>query len=127
MILSGNSTLPISAVADFVEQADAALGAAFSGVRMVNFGHLGDGNLHYNVSPPEGTDAKGFLENQAEINRLVYDAVACFNGSISAEHGLGQLKRDIINDYKAAVELDLMRSVKRALDPLGIMNPGKLI
>ena len=119
--------LPISAVADFVEQADAALGAAFPGVRMVNFGHLGDGNLHYNVSPPEGTDAKGFLENQAEINRLVYDAVACFNGSISAEHGLGQLKRDIINDYKAAVELDLMRSVKRALDPLGIMNPGKVI
>jgi FAD/FMN-containing dehydrogenase len=119
--------LPISAVADFVEQADAALGAAFPGVRMVNFGHLGDGNLHYNVSPPEGTDAKGFLESQAEINRLVYDAVARFNGSISAEHGLGQLKRDIINDYKAAVELDLMRSVKRALDPLGIMNPGKVI
>ncbi len=119
--------LPISAVADFVEQTDAALGAAFPGVRMVNFGHLGDGNLHYNVSPPVGTDVRGFLESQAAVNRMVYDAVARFNGSISAEHGLGQLKRDIINDYKAAVELDLMRSVKRALDPLGIMNPGKVI
>ena len=106
---------------------DAALAVAFPGVRMVNFGHLGDGNLHYNVSPPVGTDARGFLESQAAVNRVVYDAVARFNGSISAEHGLGQLKRDIINDYKAAVELELMRSVKRALDPLGIMNPGKVI
>jgi FAD/FMN-containing dehydrogenase len=119
--------LPISAVADFVEQTDAALAVAFPGVRMVNFGHLGDGNLHYNVSPPVGTDARGFLESQAAVNRVVYDAVARFNGSISAEHGLGQLKRDIINDYKPAVELELMRSVKRALDPLGIMNPGKVI
>ena len=120
-------SVPVSRIPVFVRSTDALLQQAIAGVRLVNFGHLGDGNLHYNVSPPEGTDAKGFLESQAEINHLVYDAVARFNGSISAEHGLGQLKRDIINDYKAAVELDLMRSVKRALDPLGIMNPGKVI
>ena len=119
--------LPISALADFVEQCDAAMAAAFPGARMVNFGHLGDGNLHYNVSPPPGMDAQEFLKRQVEVNRIVYDAVARFNGSISAEHGIGLLKRGTITGYKSALELELMRKVKAALDPLGIMNPGKVI
>ena len=94
---------------------------------MVVFGHLGDGNLHYNVSPAEGADANAFMDSEPLVNRVVYDAVARHHGSISAEHGLGQLKREDNVRYKSPVELALMRSIKQALDPLGIMNPGKVL
>lgn len=120
-------SLPISAIAPFIQEADAMLAQAFPGVRHVCFGHLGDGNLHYNVSPPAGVASEGFLSAQGDINRLVHDAVARHEGSISAEHGLGQLKREEILRYKSPVEMALMRKVKSALDPQGIMNPGKVV
>jgi FAD/FMN-containing dehydrogenase len=95
---------------------------------MVVFGHLGDGNLHYNVSPPDGTvDETAFLALQPAINLITHDAVVARRGSISAEHGLGQLRRDEAARYKSAVEMGLMRAIKEALDPLGIMNPGKVL
>jgi FAD/FMN-containing dehydrogenase len=94
---------------------------------MVTFGHLGDGNLHYNVAHPEGGDGAAFAARTEEVNRVVHDSVAEFRGSISAEHGLGQYKRDEILRYKSPVEMALMRAVKRAVDPLGIMNPGKVL
>jgi FAD/FMN-containing dehydrogenase len=100
---------------------------AFPGCRMVTFGHLGDGNLHYNVSPPEGTSDEAFIDRQADINLIVHDSVHHFDGSISAEHGLGALKREEIKRYKSDAELDLMRTIKQALDPLNLMNPGKVI
>ncbi|NLD68829.1 MAG: hydroxyacid dehydrogenase, partial [Limnobacter sp.] len=120
-----------SSIGDFVEQTNAAIEKAFPGIRMVVFGHLGDGNLHYNVSPP--ADRTGpehedwFLGLQPALNLLVHDAVAAFDGSISAEHGLGQLRRDEAARYKSPVEMALMRRLKTAFDPLGIMNPGKFL
>ncbi|MCO5101509.1 MAG: FAD-binding oxidoreductase [Burkholderiaceae bacterium] len=124
-------SVPISSIGDFVEQTNEAMQRAFPGIRMVVFGHLGDGNLHYNVSPP--VDRSGpehedeFLALQPAMNRLVHDAVVAFHGSISAEHGLGQLRRDENARYKSEVEMALMRQVKQALDPRGIMNPGKVL
>jgi FAD/FMN-containing dehydrogenase len=120
-------SLPRSAIAEFIEVTDDAVARAYPAVRMVCFGHLGDGNLHYNVSPPLGGDPRQFLAHQPGINRIVYDQVARFSGSISAEHGLGQLKREEILRYKSPVEMAAMRQIKAALDPLGIMNPGKVI
>jgi FAD/FMN-containing dehydrogenase len=119
--------VPISSIAQFVEQTTAQVLAVFPQVRMVIFGHLGDGNLHYNVSPAVGADAEAFLKHQDAINLLVHDAVAAYNGSVSAEHGLGVLRRDEAARYKSPVELRLMRAVKQALDPQGIMNPGKVL
>jgi FAD/FMN-containing dehydrogenase len=120
-------SLPIAHLADFIESTDAALQVSFPGVRMVNFGHMGDGNLHYNVSPRVGETEQEFLAQGAAINRLVYDAVDAYGGSISAEHGLGQLKREDIRRYKSPNDLALMRVVKQALDPRGIMNPHKVL
>ena len=120
-------SVPISRVADFIDETDAALAKNFSAIRMVTFGHLGDGNLHYNVSLPAGVSDADFLAQQPAINRLVHDAVVAHGGSISAEHGIGQLKRDELARYKSAAELALMRAIKAALDPRGIMNPGKVI
>jgi FAD/FMN-containing dehydrogenase len=120
-------SVPISAIARFVTETDAALAERLPGVRMVTFGHLGDGNLHYNVSPPLGLGDVEFLSRQAEVYRLVHDQVDRHGGSISAEHGIGQLKREENRHYKSAVELALMGSIKTALDPLGIMNPGKVV
>jgi FAD/FMN-containing dehydrogenase len=120
-------SIPISRIGDFIEITDAKLGAAFPGVRMVTFGHLGDGNLHYNVTHPDGGDEAAFIAQTEDVNRVVHDSVAAFGGSISAEHGIGQYKRDELVRYKSPVELELMRAVKRALDPLGIMNPGKVL
>lgn len=120
--------LPVSAVPAFVGSTGAALAAAFPGVRLVTFGHLGDGNLHYNVQAPEGVDAAAFLRtHEAAINRLVYDAVEAESGSISAEHGIGTLKRFELAERKSPVALALMRSIKQALDPAGVMNPGRLL
>jgi FAD/FMN-containing dehydrogenase len=94
---------------------------------MVVFGHLGDGNLHYNVSAPTGMAEESLLALQPEVYTCVHDQVARYAGSISAEHGIGQLKRAENARYKSAIELELMRSIKRALDPRGIMNPGKVL
>jgi len=120
-------SIPISRIPEFIRTTDAELGRAHPGVRMVTFGHVGDGNLHYNVSAPEGVAPGAFVARTEAINRIVHDSVARFGGSISAEHGLGQLKREEIRRYKSPLELELMRRIKRALDPHGIMNPGKVL
>ncbi|MDD2884082.1 MAG: FAD-binding oxidoreductase [Dechloromonas sp.] len=119
--------LPISRLADFLSETDAALAKAFPGVRIVTFGHVGDGNLHYNLSQPAAGRNADFIAAQPLVNRLVHDTVHAYNGSISAEHGIGQLKRDEIRRYKSAEELALMRALKTALDPQGLMNPGKVL
>ena len=119
--------LPISAIAEFARQADAALRAADPGVQIINFGHLGDGNLHYNVLLPLATAPEALAAATAQFNRIVHDLVAAANGSISAEHGVGQLRRDELRHYKSPVEFDLMMRIKQSLDPNQIMNPGKLI
>ncbi len=117
-----------SRIPAFVEHTDALLAREIPGVRLVNFGHLGDGNLHYNVQAPEGGDARAFLDTQeARVNALVYDAVAQFGGSFSAEHGVGALKADKLALYKSPVALSMMRAIKRALDPQGLMNPGCML
>ncbi len=121
-------SVPVSAIPAFVTRADAALQAAYPGVRLVNFGHLGDGNLHYNVQAPVGGDGARFLaEEEHRVNTLVFDAVASFGGSFSAEHGIGALKRDELALRKSPVALALMRQVKSALDPLGLFNPGRVL
>ena len=121
-------SVPVSSIPAFCEATDAELQRAIPGMRLVNFGHLGDGNLHYNVQAPEGVDGKAFLRDEEErINTLVFDAVARFGGSISAEHGVGSLKRDKLPHYKNPVALSLMRAIKTALDPQGLMNPGRVI
>ena len=119
--------VPVSRLADFLAQADALLAQAFPGIRVVAFGHVGDGNLHYNLSKPNADANQTLLSRQAEVNGLVHDLVHALNGSISAEHGIGQLKREEILRYKSPVEMALMRSIKQALDPNGLMNPGKVI
>ena len=120
--------LPASCIARFVAATDAALLHAFPGIRLVNFGHLGDGNLHYNVQAPESVDAAAFLrDHEQSVNTIVYDAVDAAGGSISAEHGIGALKRDELAQRKSPVALQLMRAIKQALDPHGLMNPGRLI
>jgi FAD/FMN-containing dehydrogenase len=121
-------SLPVSRIPSFCDSTGAALQRAFPGVRLVNFGHLGDGNLHYNVQAPEGVDASSFLRtHEAVVNELVYDAVVACGGSISAEHGIGALKRDLLARHKSPVALQLMRAVKSALDPQGLFNPGRVL
>ncbi len=121
-------SVPISSVPQFITQASADLRAAYSGIRIVAFGHIGDGNIHYNISMLDVAQNDAFIGQQEhEVNRIVYEVVAQLDGSISAEHGLGQLKRDEITNYKSALELELMRNIKRTLDPRGLMNPGKVI
>ena len=119
--------LPVSCIADFIKDTDAELQRGFPGCRMVTFGHLGDGNLHYNVSAPLKQDDESFLREQAAVNRIVHDRVHHYGGSISAEHGLGALKRDEILRYKSGTEMAMMSAIKRALDPLNLMNPGKVV
>ena len=119
--------LPISAIAGFVEQADAALQAVQPGVRIINFGHLGDGNLHYNVLQPADISYTDMAERTALLNRTVHDLVHAMGGSISAEHGIGQLRREELPRYKPALEFELMMRIKQTLDPNQIMNPGKLL
>ncbi|MGB9354238.1 MAG: FAD-binding oxidoreductase [Azonexus sp.] len=119
--------VPVSAIPAFLATADAALAQAFPGIRVVAFGHVGDGNLHYNLSKPDAQDNCAFIAAQPEVNRIVHDTVHALNGSISAEHGIGQLKREEILRYKSPVEMALMRSVKQAIDPQGLMNPGKVV
>lgn len=121
-------SVPISRMAAFVAHTDAALAKAIPGVRLVNFGHLGDGNLHYNVQSPQGQDAATFLrEHEPRVNTLVFDAVAAHGGSISAEHGVGSLKVDHLAHYKCPVALQTMRTIKLALDPQNLMNPACML
>ena len=120
-------SVPVSKVPEFIERANAACEAALPGIRVVAFGHAGDGNIHYNLSQPVGADRAEFLARWSEFNRIVHDIVADLGGSISAEHGIGRLKREELRHYKPAVAIDLMRILKQALDPKGIMNPGKVI
>ena len=120
-------SVPLPDIPQFLEQATQAVEDAISGVRVVAFGHLGDGNIHFNVGQPEGADKVAFLARWGFVNEIVHDIVATYNGSISAEHGLGRLKRDEVRRYKSELELDLMRKLKTALDPNGVLNPGKVV
>ena len=120
-------SVPVARIPEFIARADKAVAAVSPDARIVCFGHMGDGNLHYNVSQPAGGDAKAFLALYRTMNKAVHDIVRELDGSISAEHGIGQLKRDELAATAPPVALDLMRRIKAAFDPAGIMNPGKVI
>jgi len=120
-------SVPVAAVPDFIAEADAAVVKLIPGSRPVSFGHLGDGNIHYNVSQPVGGSASDFLDRWHEVNKVVFDIVIRMGGSISAEHGIGVLKRDELPDVKDKTAIELMRAFKAMLDPHGIMNPGKVL
>ncbi len=120
--------LPVSRMATFVHETDAALSTAWPGIRIVNFGHLGDGNLHYNVQAPLGVSAADFLaDHEGAVNAVVYEAVQTHGGSISAEHGIGVLKREVLAQTQSPVARQLMHAIKAALDPRGTMNPGRVL
>jgi FAD/FMN-containing dehydrogenase len=120
-------SVPVAAIPAFIAEADAAVMKFIPGSKTLPFGHVGDGNIHYNVMQPPGMDKAAFLARWDEVNAVVFAVVKKFGGSISAEHGIGVMKRDILKDYKDPVALDLMRSLKRMLDPNGILNPGKVL
>lgn len=120
-------SVPVTAVPAFIEEANAAVVKLIPGARPVPFGHLGDGNIHYNVSQPVGADAADFLARWHDVNAVVFEIVLRMGGSISAEHGIGVLKRDELPEVKDAVAIELMRAIKKSFDPLGIMNPGKVL
>ena len=121
-------SVPVSLIPQFVAETDALLQSKIPGIRLVNFGHLGDGNLHYNVQAPPGADGPAFLrDHEDEVNTWVFDQVQAFNGSISAEHGIGSLKADKLTHHKDPTALAMMKAIKNALDPQNIMNPGRVI
>ena len=119
--------VPVAAVPDFIAEASAAVEAALPGTRVLAFGHLGDGNIHFNLCQPQAMAGSDFLARIGSLNRLVHDLVSRHGGSISAEHGLGQLRREEVLRYKPPIEMELMRRIKVALDPKGLMNPGKVL
>ncbi|MCB1845698.1 MAG: FAD-binding oxidoreductase, partial [Halioglobus sp.] len=125
--LKHDISVPISEIARFMETATRAVEQYCEGARVVAFGHVGDGNVHFNVSQPRHWSAERFIAERAAIADIVYDVVARFDGSISAEHGVGVLKREALGRYRGSVELQLMRTIKAALDPRNIMNPGKVL
>jgi D-lactate dehydrogenase (cytochrome) len=120
-------SVPIALIPEFLEQADAAVQKVVPGARPVPFGHAGDGNIHYNISQPVGADKAQFLARWDEVNAAVHGVVTKLGGSISAEHGIGVMKRDLLPGVKDPVALDLMRTLKRTLDPSNILNPGKVV
>jgi D-lactate dehydrogenase (cytochrome) len=120
-------SVPVAAVPAFIEEANAAVVKLIPGSRPVPFGHLGDGNIHYNVSQPIGGNTADFMSRWHEVSEVVFAIVLRMGGSISAEHGIGVLKRDELPDVKDKVAIELMRGIKAMLDPLGIMNPGKVL
>jgi FAD/FMN-containing dehydrogenase len=119
--------VPVASVPNFIAQASAAVEALIPGCRPAAFGHLGDGNVHFNVSQPVGADMAAYLARWDDMGAVVNRVVTQLHGSISAEHGIGQLKRDLLPEVKDTVALELMRALKRALDPNGILNPGKVL
>ncbi|HTO32893.1 MAG TPA: FAD-binding oxidoreductase [Pararhizobium sp.] len=120
-------SVPVSSIPAFMAEADAAVMAAIPGARICSFGHIGDGNIHYNISQPIGADKDAFIARWREMNTIVHGIVLRYNGSISAEHGIGQLKRDELAEVRAPIEIDLMQRIKHAFDPAGIMNPDKVL
>ncbi|RAV61198.1 hydroxyacid dehydrogenase, partial [Aerococcus urinae] len=120
-------SVPVSAVAALIERAVAAVTERLPGIRPVPFGHIGDGNIHLNLSQPVGMDKAAFLARWGEMNEIVHGIVRELGGSISAEHGVGRMKCDEIAATKPLVEMELMRALKRAFDPKGILNPGKVV
>jgi D-lactate dehydrogenase (cytochrome) len=120
-------SVPVASVPEFIKEASEAVVALIPGARPLPFGHLGDGNIHYNVSQPIGADKAEYLERWHDVNEVVFAVVKKFGGSISAEHGIGVMKRDLLPSVKDPVAYDLMRTLKRTLDPKGILNPGKVL
>jgi len=120
-------SVPVSRIPELIGRGSAALAQRFPGVRVVAFGHIGDGNIHFNATAAEGTPPEAFIERQREVFGIVHDLVMSLGGSFSAEHGIGQMKVDEVAHYKSAVELAMMHRLKRAFDPQGIMNPGKVL
>ena len=125
--IKNDVSLPLSRVPEFLERAGAAVVAAVPGIRVVAFGHLGDGNIHFNLSQPPGADRAAYMAGRERLERIVSDIAAELDGSFAAEHGIGELKRGSLLRYKTPVEIELMRRLKAAIDPRGIMNPGKLL
>jgi FAD/FMN-containing dehydrogenase len=120
-------SVPVSSIPAFMAKAEKAVLADVPGARVCAFGHMGDGNIHYNISQPVGADKEQFIGRWREVNKIVHGLVLEFGGSISAEHGIGQLKRDELAEIRPAIEMDLMRRIKHAFDPAGIMNPDKVL
>ena len=120
-------SVPVSRVPELIERAGADLARRFPDIRVVAFGHVGDGNIHYNCSKSERQESRAFFDQAPDVNHIVYEVVRALGGSISAEHGLGVLKREEIKRYKSALELEMMRSIKHTLDPHNLMNPGKVV
>ena len=120
-------SVPVAQIPQFMAEAEKAVVAAMPGARVCAFGHMGDGNIHYNISQPVGADKAEFIGRWREINKIVHGLVLHHGGSISAEHGIGQLKRDELASIRSDIEMDLMRRIKTAFDPAGIMNPGKVL
>ena len=120
-------SVPVSKVPQFIAEATLAVEGFMPQARVMSFGHMGDGNLHFNVSQPIGMDKKKFLDLWHEMNRVVFAVVRKFDGSISAEHGIGRLKKDHMPEIKSPVELQMMRDLKKLFDPANIMNPGKVL
>ena len=120
-------SVTVSRVPELIRRATAGVTARLPGIRPCPFGHVGDGNIHFNLSQPEGADSAEFLTLWGEFNQIVFDIVQDLGGSFSAEHGIGQLKLAQMSHYKNSVDLDLMRAIKDALDPAGVFNPGKVL
>ena len=120
-------SVPVSRIPELIDRGTGALQARFPGVRVVAFGHIGDGNIHFNATAAEGAPAESFIARQAEVYDIVHTLVMELGGSFSAEHGIGLVKVHEMARYKSAIELEMMRTLKRAFDPQGIMNPGKVL
>jgi len=125
--LKHDISVPISKIAEFLERAGIAVTSALPKCRPVPFGHIGDGNIHYNISQPLDMDRDDFLAHEEAISSLIYELVLSLGGSISAEHGIGKIKAHLMNEIKSPTELFLMRQLKNTLDPDNILNPGKTL